>query len=42
MVSARLLAEMDVKLRDVVRDLDMQKRGLDNVTRAVGGLNVLG
>ena len=41
MVSAHLLAEMDVKLRDVVRDLDMQKRGLRNVTRPFGGFNVL-
>ena len=41
MVSARLLAEMDVKLRDVVRDLDMQKKGEDNVTRPFCGLNVL-
>ena len=31
MVSARLLAEMDVTFRGVVRDLGMQKRGLDNV-----------
>ena len=41
MVSARLLADMDVRLRDVVRDLDLQKRGLDSVTRPFGGLIVL-
>ena len=41
MVSAHLLAEMDVKLRDVIRDLDMQKRGPDGTTRPFGGLNVL-
>ena len=41
MVSARLFADMDVRLRDVVRDLDLQRRGLDSVTRPFGGLNVL-
>ena len=40
-MSARLLADMDVRLRDVVRDLDLQKGGLDGVTRPFGGLIVL-
>ena len=41
MVSARLLAQLDVKLRSVIRDLASQKRGSGNVTRPFGGLNVL-
>ena len=40
-MSARLLADMDVRLRDAVRDLDLQKRGLDSVTRPFDGLIVL-
>jgi len=41
MVSARLLAQLDVKLRSVIRDLAPQKHGAGHVTRPFGGLNVL-
>ena len=37
MASARLFAEMDVKFRD----LDLQERGLENVTRPLGGMKLL-
>ena len=40
MVSARLLAEMDVRLRSVVRDIGTQKVH-DGRYRVFGGLNVL-
>ena len=40
-VSARLLAQLDVKLRSVVRDLAWHKRDGDQNTRPFGGLNVL-
>ena len=43
MVSARLMAEMGVRFRDVVRDLDMTCRNgvWTNVTRPVSDPNVL-
>ena len=41
MVSAHLLAQLDVKLRSVVRDLAVQKRDGEGATRPFGGLNVL-
>eukprot|EP00959_Pyramimonas_sp_CCMP1952_P056171 1173141-Pyramimonas_sp.AAC.1 len=41
MVSARLLAEVDQKLRSVIRDAGTQKCGPDGVPRPFGGLNVV-
>ena len=41
MVSAKLLAEMDVKLRSAVRQLGTAKRDDLGVDRPFGGLNVL-
>ena len=41
MVSARLLAQMDVKLRDVIRDIGTAKVGSDKRDRPFGGLNVI-
>ena len=41
MVSARLLADVDVKLRSTVRQLGTQKLGAGCVDRPFGGLNVL-
>ena len=41
MVSARLLADVDMKLRSVVRDVVPLKRDADKETRPFGGLNVL-
>ena len=40
MVSARLLAEVDEKLRGVIRGVGTQKRGADGVPRSFGGLNL--
>eukprot|EP00972_Heterocapsa_arctica_P018409 2718998-Heterocapsa_arctica.AAC.1 len=41
MVSAALLAQMDVKLRDVVRRVGSHKVGADGADRPFSGLNVL-
>ena len=41
MVSAKLFAEIDVKLRSFVRQIGTQKHGLDSESRPFGGLNVL-
>ena len=41
MVSAKLLAEVDVKLRSVVREIGTAKRGRDGIDRPFGGLNVI-
>ena len=41
MVSARLLAEVDQKLRSVIRDVGTLKCGEDGVPRPFGGLNVV-
>ena len=41
MVSARLLAEMDVKLRRVIRDIGTAKSNVLGRTRPFGGLNVI-
>ena len=41
MVSARLLADVDLKLRDVIRRIGTEKLGDDDVDRPFGGLNVL-
>jgi hypothetical protein len=41
MVSAKLFAEIDVKLRSTVRQVGTQKLGGDMVDRPFGGLNVL-
>ena len=41
MVNARLLAEIEYKCRQVVRDLDSRKRNADSETRPFGGLNVI-
>ena len=41
MVSARLLAEVDAKLRGVIRDVGTTKRGDAGVPRPFGGLNVV-
>ena len=41
MVSSQLLALVDVKLREVVRDLQRAKRDANQDTRPFGGLNVL-
>ena len=41
MVSAKLLATVDVKLRSTVRQIGTQKVGEDNRDRPFGGLNVL-
>jgi len=41
MVSAKLFAEVDVKLRSTVRQVGTQKLGGDMVDRPFGGLNVL-
>ena len=41
MVSAKLLAEVDPKLRSTVRQLGTQKRDEDNQDRPFGGLNIL-
>ena len=42
MVSAKLLAEMDVRLRAAVRELGTQKRGSGSfLDRPFGGLNIL-
>ena len=41
MVSARLLAQVDMKLRNVIRDVDMSKRDGRKETRPFGRLNVL-
>ena len=39
MVSARLLAEIDVKLRDVVRRIGTLKAQQTGIDRAFGGIN---
>ena len=41
MVSAKLLAQMDVKLRGVIRQIGTAKEGADKRDRSFGGLNVL-
>ena len=41
MVSARLLADMDLKLRDVIRRIGTSKVGDQSIDRPFGGLNVL-
>ena len=41
MVSAKLLAQMDVKLRGVIRHIGTAKEGADKRDRSFGGLNVL-
>ena len=41
MVSAQLLAQMDMKLRGVVREIGTAKVGADKRHRSFGGLNVL-
>ncbi len=41
MVSAKLLAELDVKLRKVVREIGTAKIGEHGIDRPFGGLNVL-
>ena len=41
MVSAKLLAEIDVKLRSAVREIGTQKRDATMTDRPFGGLNVL-
>ena len=41
MVSSKLLAQMDVKLRDVIRDLHTAKCNRSGHSRAFGGLNVV-
>ena len=41
MVSAKLLAEVDVRLRAAVRQVGTQKCGSDMIDRPLGGLNVL-
>ena len=41
MVSAKLLAQMDVKLRSVVREIGTAKVGSNKHDRPFGGLNVL-
>ena len=41
MVNARLLAEVEYKCRQVVRDLDVRKRDGQNDIRPFGGLNVI-
>ena len=41
MVSARLLAEVDVKLRGVIRDVGTTKCGDDGLPRPFGGLNIV-
>ena len=41
MVSAKLLAELDVKLRRVVREVGTAKLGKDGIDRPFGGLNVI-
>ena len=41
MVSARLLAQMDVKLRNVIREIGTAKIGKDKRDRPFGGLNIL-
>ena len=41
MVSAKLLADMDLKLRDVIRRIGTEKLDDDGEDRAFGGLNVL-
>ena len=41
MVSAKLLATIDMKLRSVVRVLGTQKKAENSVERSFGGLNVL-
>ena len=41
MVSAKLLAEMDIKLRKVVREIGTTKIGSDQKVRPFGGLNIL-
>ena len=41
MVSSQLLALVDVKLREVVRDLQRTKRDANQDTRPFGGLNVM-
>ena len=41
MVSARLLAQIDVTLRDVIREIGTAKVGADRRDRPFGGLNVL-
>ena len=41
MVSAKLFAEIDVKLRGLVRQIGTQKHAPDATTRPFGGLNVL-
>ena len=41
MVSAKLLAELDMKLRTVMSDVCTLKKGHRGETRAFGGINVL-
>ena len=41
MVSARLLADVDLKLRDVIRRIGTEKLGEDDVDRPFGGLSAL-
>ena len=41
MVSANFLAELDMHIRNVMSDVNKQRRDEGNVDRAFGGLNVL-
>ena len=41
MVSAKLLAQLDLKLRSTIRDIGTNKVGKDTLTLPFGGLNVL-
>ena len=41
MVSAKLLAEIDMKLRDVIRSIGTLKNQADGIDRAFGGVNLL-
>ena len=41
MVSAKLLAELDLELRSIMSDVNKLKRGVAGETRPFGGLNVV-
>ena len=41
MVGAKLLAELDMKLRTVMSDVGTMKKGAGGVVRAFGGINVV-
>jgi hypothetical protein len=41
MVSAKLLAEIDMKLRTIMSDVGTMKKGARGTTRAFGGINVI-